>query len=409
MTDTTTCICPSEASQMDRRAFLKNVGFCAGGIAAAMAAGPQMAFAGPVMNKKLIYIFLRGGADNFNILPPYADANYVAARGDIAVRPPNFADASKRALDINGYFGMHPAMQALYNVWNNPATRNELTIFNAVGNAPYDLRSHFDGEAYMLRGDGVPSGAGQPVGWINRLLTVLTDEAQPGAVAMTGFPDMPLVFNGPEPTLTWLPPAAATPSETDFMNRLVQMYGGENHLQALVQSAYNSRVQSRTMIADHPQIANGVNRFSEFFGDDIRAELMALVMGMQNGPSIGYFEMGGWDMHAGAHSGGMSYYWSYPAWRIQHFAEAVAILRQRLIAQGQWQDTMIVVQSEFGRQLRPNGPVTAGNISGTDHGWGGCAFVLTGNSALHGWNIQQSGQMRGMVGNWPGLGSNVIN
>ena len=64
----------------------------------------------------------------------------------------------------------------------------------------------------------------------------------------------------------------------------------------------------------------------------------------------------------------------------------LAALRDGLVASDTWARTVVVVASEFGREVAVNGTL------GTDHGTGGVAFVLGG--AVRGGRV---------VGDWPGL------
>ena len=60
--------------------------------------------------------------------------------------------------------------------------------------------------------------------------------------------------------------------------------------------------------------------------------------------------------------------------RLDDIDDALDALATELRGQGVWNDTVVVVCSEFGRTLTSNG-------LGTDHGWGGHALLLGGGVA----------------------------
>ena len=56
--------------------------------------------------KKLVVVFQRGACDGLNVVVPYAEPNYYTMRPNIAVK-------QNEVLDLNGFFGLHPAMASL--------------------------------------------------------------------------------------------------------------------------------------------------------------------------------------------------------------------------------------------------------------------------------------------------------
>src|SRR5205085_1908179 len=96
---------------MNRRTFLKSSGL-------ALVAGPllpnvfvRMANAATTKgNKTLVAIFQRGAVDGLNMLVPYGEQAYYAARPTIAVPRPG---AEGGAIDIDGFFGLHPSLASL--------------------------------------------------------------------------------------------------------------------------------------------------------------------------------------------------------------------------------------------------------------------------------------------------------
>src|SRR5436305_14542491 len=59
----------------------------------------------PRPKQRLVVVFQRGAADGLNIIVPYREKNYYALRPGIAI-------PEKQVVDLDGYFGLHPAMAA---------------------------------------------------------------------------------------------------------------------------------------------------------------------------------------------------------------------------------------------------------------------------------------------------------
>ncbi|HFC12779.1 MAG TPA: hypothetical protein ENJ56_08035, partial [Anaerolineae bacterium] len=86
----------------------------------------------------LIVISLRGGMDGLSTVAPYGDGrHYYDARPTLAI-PEN------ELLDLDGYFGLHPSMAALYDLFKE----GDLAIVHASGLTD-STRSHFDAMRFM--------------------------------------------------------------------------------------------------------------------------------------------------------------------------------------------------------------------------------------------------------------------
>ena len=127
---------------LSRRVFMKNGGLAllSLGFAPAFLARTVEA-AGSARRKILITIFQRGAVDGLNMIVPFGEREYYAARPSIAVPRPNGAEG---AVDLDGFFGLHPRLAPLKPLWDS----KQMAIVHATG-SPDGTRSHFDAQDYM--------------------------------------------------------------------------------------------------------------------------------------------------------------------------------------------------------------------------------------------------------------------
>src|SRR4030088_3448724 len=87
--------------------------------------------------KRLVVIFQRGAADGLNIVVPHAEPTYYAMRPTINI-------PRTSVLDLDGFFGLHPAMSAFQPLWK----QKHLAIVHAAG-SPGPTRSPFAAPDFM--------------------------------------------------------------------------------------------------------------------------------------------------------------------------------------------------------------------------------------------------------------------
>ena len=114
------------------------------------------------------------------------------------------------------------------------------------------------------------------------------------------------------------------------------------------------------------------------------ASMAGMLMRSEGGPEIAVIEAGGWDTHA--NQGGAK---GTLAQRLSGLDHALRTLQQEL--QGLWEQTAVLVVTEFGRTAAMNG------TRGTDHGTGSCAFLAGG--AVRGGRV---------MADWPGLAPHAL-
>src|SRR3981081_1870417 len=126
-----------------RRVFLRNSALAVVGTAAVPAFLTRAAAGSSqsrLLNKRLVVIFQRGAADGLNIVVPHGEPSYYAMRPTINI-------PKKSVLDLDGFFGLHPAMSAFQPLWK----QKHLAIVHATG-SPDPTRSHFDAQDFMESG-----------------------------------------------------------------------------------------------------------------------------------------------------------------------------------------------------------------------------------------------------------------
>src|SRR6187402_407371 len=141
-----------------RREFFK-----AAGAISLTALAPRMAFAqsaGPASDT-LVLIFQRGGMDALNAVVPHGDSDYYRLRPSINVpRPGSGANA---ALDLDGYFGLHPSLAPLLPLYQS----GKLAVVHATG-FQHDSRTHFESQDRLER--AALNLFDVQDGWLNRHL-----------------------------------------------------------------------------------------------------------------------------------------------------------------------------------------------------------------------------------------------
>jgi len=355
---------------MDRRTLLKTLGLAGGcallpgrGWAAAGSAGPR-----------LIVVMLRGAVDGLNVVVPYTEDNYYRLRGSIAIAKPG---ADGGALDLDGHFGLHPVLAPLLPLWQS----RKLAFVHASG-SPDPSRSHFDAQDYME--SGTPGVKTTADGWMNRLLGQLAPAPQQLDAVSLG-PVLPRIFSG-EQSVANIPlgreaSRVTALDKTEVNAAYDRMYAGNG---ALAQAYREGRASRERILAD---LNN--DPASEMVQADNGAPLpqgyaldaMQLATLMRRNPSLqlAFMQLGGWDTHI--NQGGAT---GQLANHLQPLAEGLSTLATQLGPD--FDRTVIVVMSEFGRTAQQNG------TNGTDHGHGNVMWVL-------------GGQVRGgkVHGDWPGI------
>src|SRR5262249_41160837 len=181
---------------------------------------------------RLLVVVLRGALDGLAAVAPVGDPNWVALRGDSALRP----DGRAWGLRLDDFFALNPAMPNLHRLYQE----GQASIVHAVA-TPYRERSHFDGQDVLESGLVAPGAT--DTGWLNRALGAIDPGGRinpdnGGRKAFAGGPITPLVVGGPAPGLSWTPPRLE-PATDDTVMRLLELY---RHTDAEMARALEERI-----------------------------------------------------------------------------------------------------------------------------------------------------------------------
>ena len=332
---------------------------CGAGAAAALSF-PQFAF-GQAANtdKRLFVVILRGGLDGLATVVPIGDPAYASARSRIAVE-------RGALLPLNTTFALHPSlpkMKAMYDA-------HELLPMHAVATG-YRERSHFDAQNVLETGAGVPCARAE--GWLNKALGAMPRSRTEMGMALSA--QAPLILRGPTPVSTWSP-SALPQVEGDTIARLMALYQSTD--QGLA-NALQSAIAANSVAMDSGNgDMNGQNGGAYARQFTPVAQVAARFLKDPQGPVAAVCDLTGWDTHANQQG------------VLQRNLTSLddGLLAFKTEMGPAWRNTVVVIVTEFGRTVAPNG----GN--GTDHGTGAAAFLAGG--AVNGGRV---------LADWPGLAS----
>src|SRR5437762_12881380 len=280
-------------TSMERRAFLK-CGACA---LVALAGPPRFlvrtAAAAAAKGKVLVAVFQRGAVDGLSMVMPYGDPGYAAARSSIALQPPK-AGEPDRAVDLDGFFALHPALTPLVPLWEN----RSLAVVHACG-SPDTTRSHFDAQDYMESGTpGVKSTAD---GWLGRASVALpVERASPFRAVALG-PRLPRILRGQASALAMTSldrfevRAPAAPAATARGFESLYADGVSDLLHGTGRETFDAVRMLKSAGATALGPANGADYPRGRFGESLRqiAQLVRADVGLR----IAFTDVGGWDTH----------------------------------------------------------------------------------------------------------------
>lgn len=330
---------------------------------------------GTPTKNKMIVVMLRGAVDGLSVVAPHADANYYRLRPAIAVPRPGQENG---AIDLDGYFGLNPALSTLQPLWQS----GKLAFVHASG-SPDPTRSHFDAQDYLE--SGTPGRKATADGWLNRMLGGLPGPVTPTRAVAIG-PLMPRILSGRVEASNIASGAAGSkataldrPQVGDAFDKL---YSGDDKYSKAYQQSQQTHQEVMISLDSEMEAANGGAPLPNGFPDD--AERLAKLMRKDPNIQIAFLAVGGWDTHAnqGTVKGQL-------ANRLNPLGLGLANLAQQLGPM--FDDTTIVVMSEFGRTAKQNGN------NGTDHGHGNVMWVMGGK--VNGGKV---------YGDWQGMEENRL-
>lgn len=343
------------APRLSRRAAL---GLGAGLSVSCFGLGAEAA--GVTDRKLVVVIVLRGAMDGLSVAVPYADPDYAALRGEIAV-----PTTSVQKLDA--HFGLHPRLTNLYAM--TQAGQARLAPAVAISQR---IRSHF--EAQDLLESGADRLYGATSGWLNRTLAAL--QAQRPTKALSIGAQEPLILRGPARAESWSPGGPMNAPSSRVASILMDLYAGDALLGPALAQGLATEAEADAMTMDGAARRNG----------DLKAVAAAAARFLADpqGPSMVALSLDGFDTHAnqGADKGQL-------ANRLGALDDTLGGLRDGLGER--WKDTAVVAVTEFGRTARING------TKGTDHGTAS-TLILAGGALKPG----------GLIGDWPGLSQGAL-
>jgi len=326
--------------------------------------------------KVLVAVFQRGAVDGLSMIVPHGDPAYYAARASVAIARPA-AGSADASLDLDGFFGLHPALGPLAPLWEE----RRLAAVHACG-SPAATRSHFDAQDYME--SGTPGVKSTPDGWLARALSARKSgtpspfravalgsalprslRGDPGAIALASVRDFAIQQDG----------SGAVSARRGF-----EALYAQRSRDALAGAGRETFEAMRMLKAADPQRLapeRGAQYPRGRLGESLKqiAQLIKADVGLE----VAFADSGGWDTHAaqGNERGQL-------AGRLADLAQSLAALDRDLGER--MADVVVLTMSEFGRTVRENGN------RGTDHGHGTAMLVLGG--AVRGGRV---------YGRWPGL------
>jgi len=328
---------------MQRRDWIKNVLVGACTPLSALQYAPLLA--ATQTGRRLVLVELAGANDGLNTLVPIRNDHYHALRPTLSLTP-------QEVIDLQDDYALHHKLAPLMDAWQN----GEMAWVHGLG-YPEPNRSHFKSIAlWESGGDGLQQGR---QGWLTHDIQHSLGRTISDAHGISLVNDMSL-FNSDSGR--WL---SMTNPNQFAMKRLPVNTQAASVNASLASVTARMQELDRSLIAMQKRLAS-VPTAPGISGGRLGKQLQQVVQLIRADIDTPVYrvQLPGFDTHKnqlGRHANLLS-----------QLAESLAGFRQVLQDDGEWDNTLVLTYSEFGRRAEEN------RSGGTDHGTAAPHMLLGG-------------------------------
>jgi len=296
--------------------------------------------------RRLILLELAGANDGLNTVIPWRDDQYFKLR-------PSLALGQNERFELNDDFALHHALKPLLSLWQS----GELGIVHGLG-YPKPNRSHFKSiKLWETGGDGNREGR---QGWITHDLEHRCTLRQADACGISLGGGMGPFANSQG---NWLSMRSLGQFRETKLSIDTTGTPADNPLMKLLNDRALTLEQTLSRLSDKLQADNTiVNRNGSKLARQIRQAISLINTGVD--VPVLKLSLGGFDTHENQRNRHQRL--------LRDLATAIASLRRELKSRGEWDNTLLLTYSEFGRTPAEN------SNGGTDHGTVAPHFVIGG-------------------------------
>lgn len=305
--------------------------------------------------KKLVIIQLTGGNDGLNTIIPYSNDLYYSNRPDIGVKKGDL-------IILNDDLAFNPALESFTDLWE----KGSMSILNSVG-YPNPNRSHF--RSRDIWHSASDENITLTTGWVAR---AFDSKCPDGNCALPHHAieidsSLSLVFRGEK--FNGL--AMDKPSElgAGLHNPVIESFSALNESKVISNHdfLYKEMVDtyhSADYVISKSKVYNTTVTYptSEF---SRRLKTIAQLINGGSETKVYYASLPGFDTHVQQNA--------FHPKQLRMLSEGLNAFYQDLKLGNEWNNTLVMVYSEFGRRLKQNG------ARGTDHGTGNNVLFFGGS------------------------------
>lgn len=310
-----------------------------------------MSLLGSSNGRRLVVIQLSGGNDGLNTVVPFENDLYYKARPTLAIQP-------GQVLRLQQGLGFHPSLAKFRELYD----QGYLTILNSVG-YPNPDRSHFRSTDIWQTGSASDEYLG--TGWLGRYLdSCCSGSAHMGLEVSDS---LSLALKGEQYTGVAVQDVKRfyQASQNDFLQQ-VAWHHTSGHEHDNVAYLYKTLINTQQSAEYLHQQVKAYKSRQEYpkgeFGKNLKTIAELISSGVES--RVYYASLSGFDTHVRQEA--------QQSTLLEQLSEGLYSFVQDLRQHNAFDDTLILVFSEFGRRVSQNAS------NGTDHGTANNVFLLGG-------------------------------